>query len=155
GMQRRLDVALGLVHRPHVLFLDEPTTGLDPEARADLWQEIERLSREEGMTILLTTHYLEEADALASRLAILDGGRVVAEGTPDELKAELRGDSIQLELAGTDVFDVERLRSVAGIAELDLDGHVVRARADDGAAAMAQLIAALEQQDARVASATL
>src|SRR5436190_15048083 len=89
GMQRRLDLALGLVHRPRVLFLDEPTTGLDPEARGDLWREIERLSREEGVTILLTTHYLEEADTLASRLVILDGGRAVAEGTPDELKAEL------------------------------------------------------------------
>jgi ABC-type sugar transport system ATPase subunit len=85
GMQRRLDLALGLVHRPKVLFLDEPTTGLDPEARAELWREIERLAGEEEMTILLTTHYLEEADRLAAQLAIVDRGRVVAEGTPDEL----------------------------------------------------------------------
>ena len=87
GMQRRLDVAIGLVHRPQVLFLDEPTTGLDPEARVELWREIERLAGEEEMTILLTTHYLEEADRLAGRLAIVDHGRVVAEGTPDELRA--------------------------------------------------------------------
>ncbi len=86
GMQRRLDLAAALVHEPEVLFLDEPTTGLDPEARADLWEEIARLSREEGLTILLTTHYLEEADRLADRLAIVDDGRVVAEGTPEELK---------------------------------------------------------------------
>ena len=82
-MQRRLDVAMGLIHRPQVLFLDEPTTGLDPEARAEMWHEIERLARDERMTILLTTHYLEEADRLASRLAIVDRGRVVVEGTPD------------------------------------------------------------------------
>lgn len=89
GMQRRLDVAMGLLHRPRVLFLDEPTTGLDPEARAQMWQEIERLAGEEQMTILLTTHYLEEADRLASQLAIVDSGRVVAEGSPEQLKAEL------------------------------------------------------------------
>ena len=104
-MQRRLDVALGLIHRPQVLFLDEPTTGLDPEARALMWAEIERLAREERMTILLTTHYLEEADRLASQLAIVDQGRIVARGTPDELKAELEGDAVQVELAGDDGGD--------------------------------------------------
>ena len=102
GMQRRLDVAMGLIHRPQVLFLDEPTTGLDPEARAQMWAEIERLAREEGMTILLTTHYLEEADRLASQLAIVDRGRIVARGTPDALKSELRGDTIHVELADGD-----------------------------------------------------
>jgi ABC-2 type transport system ATP-binding protein len=80
---------MGLLHRPRVLFLDEPTTGLDPEARTEMWQEIERLAGEEQMTILLTTHYLEEADRLASQLAIVDRGRVVAEGSPEQLKAEL------------------------------------------------------------------
>src|SRR5262249_56660698 len=94
----RVDVALGLVHGRTVLFLDEPTTGLDPEARAELWREIERLTGEEEMTILLTTHYLEEADRLASRLVIVDAGRVVAEGTPEALKRELRGDTVQVEL---------------------------------------------------------
>jgi ABC-2 type transport system ATP-binding protein len=83
GTQRRLDVALALVHRPRVLFMDEPTTGLDPEVRAHIWREISRLAREEGLTVLLTTHYMEEADELASRLAIVDRGRVVAQGTPD------------------------------------------------------------------------
>jgi len=100
GMQRRLDVALGLVHRPAVLFLDEPTTGLDPESRAAMWQEIARLAAIEGMTVLLTTHYLEEADRLASRLAIVDRGRVVTSGTPDELKGELRGDVVRVEIDG-------------------------------------------------------
>ena len=99
GMQRRLDVALGLLHSPQVLFLDEPTTGLDPEVRAALWAEIERLARDEQMTILLTTHYLEEADRLASELAIVDRGRVVAQGSPDALKSELQGDAVHVELA--------------------------------------------------------
>jgi ABC-2 type transport system ATP-binding protein len=93
GMQRRLDVALGLVHRPHVLFLDEPTTGLDPEVRAAMWAEIGRLAAEDTLAILLTTHYLEEADRLADRLAIVDDGRVVAQGSP----AELAGDGGSLE----------------------------------------------------------
>ena len=97
-MQRRLDIAMALVHRPQVLFLDEPTTGLDPEVRMDMWREIERLTREQGLTILLTTHYLEEADRLASELAIVDRGRVVAGGAPERLKAELRGDAINVEL---------------------------------------------------------
>jgi len=88
GMQRKLDVAVGLMHRPQVLFLDEPTTGLDPEARVDMWNEIARLAGDEGLTILMTTHYLEEADGLARRLAIVDRGRVVAEGTPLELKVQ-------------------------------------------------------------------
>src|SRR6185437_2969846 len=99
GMQRRLDVALGLINRPQVLFLDEPTAGLDPESRSAMWEEIGRLAADDGLTILLTTHYLEEADRLASRVAIVDRGRIVAEGTPDELKGQLHGDAVQVELA--------------------------------------------------------
>ena len=98
GMSRKLDVAIGLVHRPAVLFLDEPTTGLDPEARAEMWAEIGRLTREDDTTVLLTTHYLDEADRLADALAIVDHGRVKVEGTPEELKSELRGDTIVVEL---------------------------------------------------------
>src|SRR5204863_7422886 len=98
GMERRLAIAMALVHRPRVLFLDEPTTGLDPEVRAAMWEEISSLATDQGLTILLTTHYLEEADRLARRLAIVDRGRIVAEGTPEGLKAELRGDAIQIEL---------------------------------------------------------
>src|SRR5947207_2803224 len=98
GTQRRLDVALGLVHRPEVLFLDEPTTGLDPEARAAMWEEIGRLAGDESLAVLLTTHYLDEADRLSDRLAIVDSGRVVATGTPHELKAQLRGDAVHVEL---------------------------------------------------------
>ena len=156
GMQRRLDVALGLVNRPKVLFLDEPTTGLDPEARAELWHEIERLARDEEMTILLTTHYLEEADRLASRLVIVDRGRVVAEGSPDALKSELRGDTVQVELVETRNGDAEAaVRHLPGLSELTLDGRVLRARVDNGAAAIPSLITALERDGLRVASATI
>jgi len=156
GMQRRLDVALGLVHRPKVLFLDEPTTGLDPEARAELWREIERLAREQEMTILLTTHYLEEADRLASRLVIVDRGRIVAQGSPDELKSELRGDTVQVELSESVNGDAAAsVRRLPGVSELTVDGRLLRARVDNGAAAIPALITALEQDGVRVASATI
>ena len=101
GWRRKLDVAIGLMHRPRVLFLDEPTTGLDPEARAECGPRSAGLSADEQVTVLLTTHYLEEADRLADRLAIVDHGRVVVEGTPEELKSELRGDTVQVELGVT------------------------------------------------------
>ncbi len=97
GQRRRLDLALGMVHRPRLLFLDEPTTGLDPQSRARLWDEVRRL-RSEGTTIFLTTHYLEEADILADRLAIMDHGEIVAEGTPKQLKQQIAGDVISLGL---------------------------------------------------------
>ena len=145
GMQRRLDVALGLVQRPSVLFLDEPTTGLDPESRAAMWQEIGRLAGAEGMTVVLTTHYLEEADRLAARLAIVDRGRVVAEGTPDALKGELRGDVVQVELppgAEREVVSTV-LTGLPGIRDVLVAGRSVSARSDDGAAAVPVVLAAL------------
>jgi ABC-2 type transport system ATP-binding protein len=147
GMQRRLDVALGLMHRPAVLFLDEPTTGLDPESRAAMWQEIARLAGGEGMTVLLTTHYLEEADRLASQLAIVDRGRVVATGTPEGLKGQLRGDVVQVELPAE--ADAGLVRSVlAGLPEVRdvvLAGRNVSARSDDGAAAVPVVLGALQR----------
>ena len=154
GMQRRLDVALGLVHRPAVLFLDEPTTGLDPEARTAMWQEIARLATQEGLTVLLTTHYLEEADRLASRLAIVDRGRVVTSGTPDELKGELRGDVVHVELPAD--VDVSLVRSVlAGlppVRDVLIAGRDVSARSDDGAAAVPVVLAELQRAGIRAAS---
>jgi ABC-2 type transport system ATP-binding protein len=95
GMKRRLDLALALVHSPRVLFLDEPTTGLDPSSRADLWEEVAHLARDDGVTVFLTTQYLEEADVLADRVGIIDHGRIVAEGTPDALKAEIGRPSVE------------------------------------------------------------
>jgi ABC-2 type transport system ATP-binding protein len=157
GMRRKLDVAMGLVHRPTVLFLDEPTTGLDPAARAELWAEIGRLTREDGLTILLTTHYLEEADRLAGRLAIVDRGRIVATGTPDELKAELRGDAILVELSEP-AGGLRAAASLTGIAGLDapvVDGRSLRARATHGAALVPAVLSALDAADIPVASITV
>jgi len=157
GMQRKLDVALGLVHRPQVLFLDEPTTGLDPEARAGMWDEIARLSDQDGITVLLTTHYLEEADRLASRLAIVDRGRIVAEGTPETLKAELRGDAVQIDLVdaanqGHARLLIERL---PGVGDIHVEGATLRARVDSGSAAVPAVLSALDDDDIAVASVTM
>ncbi|HZE06476.1 MAG TPA: ATP-binding cassette domain-containing protein [Solirubrobacteraceae bacterium] len=153
GMQRRLDIAMALVHDPAVLFLDEPTTGLDPEVRADMWAEIERLSRERGKTVLLTTHYLEEADQLAERVAIVDRGQVVAAGTPEELKRELRGDAIHVDLDGEYNGAVGRaLAGLALIRDVAVDGRALRARADDGARAVPLVLQALESHGVSVAS---
>lgn len=145
GMQRRLDIAMGLVHSPRVLFLDEPTTGLDPEIRASIWTEVTRLSREEGLTILMTTHYLEEADRLADRVAIIDAGRVVAEGTPAALKAELRGDAVSIEVAERALAEQARavLEGAHGVGNFIIDGVVLHARIES-AAFMPSLLARLD-----------
>jgi ABC-2 type transport system ATP-binding protein len=146
GMERKLDVALGLMHRPRVLFLDEPTTGLDPQARAEMWAEIAQLARDELLTIMLTTHYLEEADQLADRLAIVDRGRLVAAGSPEELKSGLRGDAVVAELAPDADLAVARsaIERIGGAREITLDGRAVRARVDHGASAVPAVLAALE-----------
>jgi ABC-2 type transport system ATP-binding protein len=156
GMQRRLDVALGLVSRPKVLFLDEPTTGLDPEVRAEMWQEIESLAGEHGVTVLLTTHYMEEADRLAARLAIVDQGKIVAEGSPDELKRELRGDSVHVELAAAANGGARAaLDRVQTIREIVFDGRSLHARSDDGARAVPGVLSALDAHGVPVASVTV
>jgi ABC-2 type transport system ATP-binding protein len=156
GMQRRLDVAMGLLHQPQVLFLDEPTTGLDPEARAEMWREVERLAAAERMTILLTTHYMDEADRLASQIAIVDRGHVVAEGTPEQLKSDLHGDTIQVELPVADgTGATAALAPLEQLSEVRIDGRVLRARAVDGAAAIPQVMLALEARGITAASVTL
>jgi ABC-2 type transport system ATP-binding protein len=154
GMQRRLDVALGLIHRPAVLFLDEPTTGLDPESRAAMWQEIARLASRDGLTVLLTTHYLEEADRLADQLAIVDRGRVVATGAPGELKGELRGDVVQVELpAGTDAALVRGvLGGLSEVRDVVVAGRSVSARSDDGGTAVPVVLGALQRAGVNAAS---
>jgi ABC-2 type transport system ATP-binding protein len=157
GMERRLDIAMALVHHPRVLFLDEPTTGLDPEVRADMWDEISRLASEHGLTILLTTHYLEEADHLASQLAIVDRGRVVAEGTPESLKSDLRGDAIHVELGDAEANGRVHaaLEPLAEVREITIDGRHFHARADNGARAVPVVLQALEAQGVDVASVTV
>jgi ABC-2 type transport system ATP-binding protein len=159
GMARKLDVAIGLIHQPQVLFLDEPTTGLDPEARSEMWSEIARLAADEQTTVLLTTHYLDEADHLAHRLAIIDRGRVVAEGTPDELKNELRGDTVHVEFDNAEIAAaalrlLERMPGLGGIVP---DGLALHARADRlaGARAVPTLLAALDDAGITVASVTV
>ena len=158
GMQRKLDVAMGLVHSPRVLFLDEPTTGLDPEARAQMWDEIARLAGHEGLTVLLTTHYLEEADRLAHRLAVVDRGRIVAAGTPEELKSSLRGDALKVELdSARSVEDV--WAALAGreatLREMTIIDRTLHARADNGAAAVPHVLAALDSAGIAVVSVTV
>jgi len=153
GMQRRLDIAMALVHDPAVLFLDEPTTGLDPEVRADMWAEISRLASERGKTVLLTTHYLEEADQLAERIAIVDRGQVVAEGAPEELKRELRGDAIHVDLEREYNGTVSRaLADLPAVRDIAIDGRTLRARADDGGRAVPLVLGALESAGVEVSS---
>jgi ABC-2 type transport system ATP-binding protein len=155
GMKRRLDIAIGLVHKPKVLFLDEPTTGLDPEARAAMWVEVERLAKAETLTILLTTHYLEEADRLAERVAIVSQGKVVVEGTPEELKRNLHGESVSVELSEQNGRAAEAEKIVSGIgSDVKLEGQVLRARVPNGAQAIPVILGALDGAGIAVASVT-
>jgi ABC-2 type transport system ATP-binding protein len=156
GMRRRLDIALGLVHRPRVLFLDEPTTGLDPEARVAMWEEVTRLAEAETLTILLTTHYLEEADQLAGRLAIVSQGKVVVEGTPSELKAGLSGDAVHVELENGAIDEAQRvLAGVGARPEQVLDGKTIISRVENGGRALPGIMSALESAGIAVASVSL
>jgi ABC-2 type transport system ATP-binding protein len=155
GMKRRLDLAMGLVHEPAILFLDEPTTGLDPETRRALWRDLIRLRQERRLTVLLTTHYLEEADQLCDRLAIIDHGRVVIEGAPAELKAQIRGDMVTLAVNGTTQKAADLLRPVEGVLEVLPNGAAVIARVTQGATAVPLLITALERAGVNVQAVTL
>jgi len=156
GMRRRLDIAIGLIHRPAVVFLDEPTTGLDPEARTALWQILLQLRAAQSISILLTTHYLDEADRLCDRLAIVDHGRVVAEGTPEELKAELQGDRVTLEV-GREQTAVARslLAGLPEVLTVIADGPAVIARVPHGASALPVLVTTLERAGITVQTAAV
>ena len=156
GMRRRLDIALGLVHRPRVLFLDEPTTGLDPEARVAMWSEVSRLAEAESLTILLTTHYLEEADQLADRLSIVSQGKIVVEGTPVELKAGLRGDAVHVELVDAEVDAAKQvLAGVGARPEQVVDGRTIVSRVSNGGRELPGILSALEAAGISVASVSL
>jgi ABC-2 type transport system ATP-binding protein len=133
GMRRRLDLALALVHQPEILFLDEPTTGLDPASRRDVWEEVRRLNREIGMTIFLTTQYLEEADQLADVVAIIDRGKIVAEGSPNRLKATVGNESINLAFDDRDVAE-QAMAELAGLGgRLQADRDMLRLYTEDAA----------------------
>jgi len=154
GMRRRLDVGLGIVHRPSVLFLDEPTTGLDPQARARMWDEIRAL-RDLGTTVFLTTHYLEEADALADRLAIIDHGRVVAEGTSDELKQDVAGDVITIGVNGAGPRVLGLVENLSFVREAGYEDGLVRLYVDRGELAVPQLLRLLDAAGFAPTSITL
>ncbi len=150
GMKRRLDLALALVHSPRILFLDEPTTGLDPQSRAALWDEVERLAHQEGITVFLTTQYLEEADALADRIGIIDHGRIVAEGTPGQLKAEIGSPTVEVtpcdQAAGDRLADLlarfgDMRRNGSGSVTVQLPG---------GETQLAEIVRLLDQAELRV-----
>jgi ABC-2 type transport system ATP-binding protein len=157
GQKRRLDVACGIMHEPDVLFLDEPTTGLDPQNRVNMWQQIRGL-RDQGTTVFLTTHYLEEADALSDHVAILDHGTVVAQGTPRELKAGIAGDAVIIKprLDGEDMARVQQLLGEPGyVREVRREDDALRLYVDDGARAVPQLLALLDGAGVAVESVSL
>ena len=152
GQRRRLDVALGVIHSPQVIFLDEPTAGLDPQSRARMWQEVRRL-RDQGMTIFLTTHYLDEADTLCDRISIIDAGLIVAEGTPLELKREISGDVVIVDLAAPDTAGVPEPATVLEATKIlseqpyvescETIEHTLRLYVDSAATAIPQIMRAL------------
>ncbi len=155
GMRRRLDLAAALVHNPEVLFLDEPTTGLDPLSRASVWQEVQRLNDELGMTILLTTQYLEEADELADRVGIVDNGRLVAEGTPTELKRSIGTDVVFARIEGDAAAARAALDGVYGVVGVEGRDHELTISVEDGSSAIGPIAIALHNASVRVRDLTL
>jgi ABC-2 type transport system ATP-binding protein len=155
GMKRRLDLALALVHRPRLLFLDEPTTGLDPQSRSALWSEVGRLAKEEGVTVFLTTQYLEEADVLADRVGIIDHGRIVAEGTPAVLKAEIGRPTVEVVPA-----DPEQRDRLAGVLRrfgelVQLSPSTIAVRCGHDEYDLAEIVRALDAEDVHAANIQL
>ena len=140
GMRKRLELAAALVHRPRVLFLDEPTLGLDVQTRAHIWDYIRRLVREEQLTVLMTTHYMEEADANCDRIAVIDRGRIMAIGTPRELKARHGSDVIELEVQGDGVDPQPLVRGVGGVTDVRVSGNRVTVRVVRGEEALPELM---------------
>jgi ABC-2 type transport system ATP-binding protein len=152
GMKRRLDLASALVHSPSVLFLDEPTTGLDPASRLTVWDEMRRINAE-GTTVFLTTQYLEEADKLCDRLAIIDAGEIVAEGTPERLKAEMGHDVVSVALNGADAAATRQaLGRLPGLERVVAESDALALYVDDGAASIAEIVRRLDRERIEVGS---
>ncbi|HEV2034701.1 MAG TPA: ATP-binding cassette domain-containing protein [Candidatus Dormibacteraeota bacterium] len=149
GQKRRLDIGLGLVHNPQLLFLDEPTTGLDPQSRARVWDEVRRM-HDGGTTVFLTTHYLDEADALCDRVAIIDYGKIVAEGTPEELKREVAGDIVTLSVSGDQQRALDVLKDQPFVREAAVEEGAVRLYVDRGEEAMPTVLRLLESAGLRL-----
>jgi ABC-2 type transport system ATP-binding protein len=154
GQRRRLDVALGVIHEPSVVFLDEPTTGLDPQSRAHMWDEVRRL-RDEGMTVFITTHYLEEADALCDRIAIMDNGLVVAEGTSADLKRDIAGDVVTVGLNGATPQAAALLSGEQYVTRLEILDEGLRLYVDAGATAIPRILRTLDSSDITLGSIEL
>lgn len=156
GQRRRLDVALGIIHAPQVLFLDEPSTGLDPQNRSNLWQHIGRL-RDHGTTVFLTTHYLEEADALCDRVMIIDHGEIVAAGTPQELKRQVAGETVQITLRDPDAAEsaLRQLGSEPYVREITPEGADLRLYVQDGGTALPQILRLLDREGIGVRAMSL
>jgi ABC-2 type transport system ATP-binding protein len=155
GMKRRLDLAAALVHNPEVLFLDEPTTGLDPHSRIAVWSEVRRLNRELGMTIFLTTQYLDEADSLADRVGIISSGRLVVEGSPTALKHSVGHDVIVAEVEGDGTEPVDALHSIEGVQAAWNDAGTITVNSADGPAALGAVAVALGKSGLRIRSLTM
>ncbi len=154
GMKRRLDLAAALVHEPRVLFLDEPTTGLDPVSRKTIWEEV-RVLNDEGTTVFLTTQYLEEADQLADNVAIIDSGRIVAEGTPDSLKTEIGNPHVRLQIAEGSIAEAEEVCARLGKLLPPVDGRTVLVEVENGAADIPRVVRALDDAGIAVESLEL
>jgi ABC-2 type transport system ATP-binding protein len=144
GQRRRLDIALGVIHRPRVLFLDEPTVGLDPQSRARLWDEVRRLRDSDGMTVFLTTHYLDEADALCDRVSIIDSGTIVAQGTPLELKRDIAGDVVTLGVNGSAAAAAALLGERPFVRRLETSQKGLLLYVDDASVAIPQILRTLD-----------
>ncbi len=155
GMKRRLDLAAALVHNPQVLFLDEPTTGLDPVSRLKVWEEVRRLNDNLGMTIFLTTQYLEEADELADRVGIIAAGKIVAEGTPEALKRSIGDDVIVVRIEGDATVAKAAVAVVDGVTSTELHGDELTVAAADGAAIVSPVAVALSASGVKVKELTL
>jgi ABC-2 type transport system ATP-binding protein len=154
GQRRRVDIALGVIHEPTVVFLDEPTTGLDPQSRAHMWDEIRRL-RTQGMTVFLTTHYLEEADALCDRVAIIDHGEIVAEGSPEELKREVAGDVVTVGVNGSAPQAAELLDTEEYVRKIEKVESGLRLYVEAGATAIPQILRTLDRAGVQLGSIEL
>ena len=154
GQKRRLDIAMGLIHEPRLLFLDEPTTGLDPQSRSNLWEHIRSLRDQHGVTVFLTTHYLDEADALCDRVLVIDAGKIIAGGTPDELKRQVSGDAVVLTVqdAGHAGKAAEIAGRIDGAHEVTCEGNALRFRVPRGDAVLVTLLRELDSAGITMAS---
>ena len=157
GMKKRLDLATALIHKPKLLFLDEPTTGLDPQSRSTIWNYLQKLNKDEGITIFLTTQYLEEADKLCKRLSIIDFGKIVASGSPGELKRQVGADSIRISLENCEKDRAkakEIIKTMTGVSEIVDSDECINVYAQNGGALIADIVRALDSSDIRLSAVT-